>query len=281
MISIVICSANAEKYKNVCENIATTIGVPFEILSENNLVRQAGICEVYNRLATTAAFPYLCFLHEDVVFQEKGWGETLLELLNNNQVGLVGHAGCVYKSKYPGTWASALTHLYRDRNFQKKNAIEIKEHAAEVTVIDGFFMACRKEVWAEFKFDEQLLKGFHGYDIDFSLAVGLKYKILVTFDINMVHLSNGNMNQQWLEDSISVHKKWKQSLPRKTIEISEYERSISDYISLQCIMNIGLKQKQNCALVLKTYLLLVFCYFEYNRFSYSKSVMNYLFKLVK
>jgi hypothetical protein len=90
-----------------------------------------------------------------------------------------------------------------------------------------------------------------------------------------------NLNQQWLENSILVHKKWKHSLPRKTIEISEYERRISDYISLQCIMNIGLKQKQNYALVLKAYLRLVFCYFEYNRFSYSKSVMNYLLKSSK
>lgn len=281
MISIVICSINAEKLKKVSENITETIGVPFEILSENNLEKKAGLCEVYNSLAANASFPFLCFLHEDVVFQKKGWGKVLIELLNDYQIGLVGHAGCVYKSQYPGNWSSALSQLYRDRNFQEKHTIEISGNHAEVTVIDGFFMACRKQVWAEFRFDDQFLKSFHGYDIDFSLAIGLKYKVLVTYEIAMIHLSKGNMNQQWLVDSIRVHEKWKHSLPRNTIQICDDEKTISDYISLQCIMNVGLKDKVNYLLVITTYCRLLFRYFKYNRFSYSKKVIRYLFHTIR
>ena len=39
----------------------------------------------------------------------------------------------------------------------------------EVVCLDGVFICSRKEVWQQSKFNDADLKGFHFYDIDFSL----------------------------------------------------------------------------------------------------------------
>ena len=74
MISVLICSIDTELLNNVRTNIAETIGVPFEILYLDNRNEKKGICQVYNELAERARFPYLCFLHEDVILNANDWG---------------------------------------------------------------------------------------------------------------------------------------------------------------------------------------------------------------
>lgn len=47
----------------------------------------------------------------------------------------------------------------------------------EVVCIDGIFMATRKSVWHENRFDEVTFSGFHCYDLDFhfKLIENIKY----------------------------------------------------------------------------------------------------------
>src|SRR5690606_18589758 len=68
------------------------------------------------------------------------------------------------------------------------------------------------KVALEFPFDENL-KGFHGYDIDFSLSVNQKYKAIVTHEVLMSHFSEGNFSEEWLNAMIYIHKKRKKELP--------------------------------------------------------------------
>ncbi len=48
MISIIICSRDADYLRKVSENVAATIGVPYEIQAIDNSKGAYGICEAYN-----------------------------------------------------------------------------------------------------------------------------------------------------------------------------------------------------------------------------------------
>ena len=91
MISVLICSADNSLLNQVKANIEQTIGVEHEILFFDNLEKK-GICEVYNSLAAQAKFSYLCFVHEDILFQTLNWG-LLLAGTNRNafQYGIPGY----------------------------------------------------------------------------------------------------------------------------------------------------------------------------------------------
>ena len=65
------------------------------------------------------------------------------------------------------------------------------EKLSQVAVLDGVFLATSKAVWELNRFDEKILSGFHGYDLDFSLSVGRTKKLMVTYELGIVHFSSG------------------------------------------------------------------------------------------
>jgi hypothetical protein len=224
MISVIICSANKTLLNQVSENINLTVGVPFEIIATDNSTGQKGICEVYNHAAQKAQYDILCFMHEDIIIDTKNWGSIVNELFKTNpDLGLVGVAGGAYKALAPSGWqlfGDINIHMYllQDYKFARKERVLVNHNPGNkklpaVTGIDGVWFATTKKIWAEFKFDEKTFTGFHAYDVDFSLAVGQKYKIAVTYDILLLHLSDGNYNSTWVYDSMKLHKKWNKHLP--------------------------------------------------------------------
>lgn len=227
MISIVICSANEEELAQVSENIGNTVGVAYEIIAIDNRTAGRGICEVYNEGARRARFDILCFMHEDIELRTAGWGAKVLDIFKQNpRLGLLGIAGGGYKSLAPSSWynyflqenggfyanlVQGYRHTGREETVEYKNPRN--EPLSRVACIDGCWMCTRREVVRQFPFDEQLLKGFHGYDLDFSIAVNQRYQVAVTFEVLLKHFSEGNFNQTWRAQILKVHKKWPHVLP--------------------------------------------------------------------
>lgn len=230
MISVLICSINAGLLKNIRENISKTIGVPFEILFQDNRLEKKGICKVYNELASKAKFPYLCFLHEDVLFQTDNWGKKITDIFKNDEAtGLIGIAGSKYKSAYFSGWYTGARELdCANYIHQYKNGTEHicltpddKKVSEEVVCIDGVFMCCKRDAWSNISFDEIFLKGFHFYDIDFSLRMAHNYKVIVTYDIKLVHITTGgDYSNNWIETAFQFHEKMKTDLPYSKIELN-------------------------------------------------------------
>ena len=177
MISVLICSADNSLLNQVKTNIEQTIWVEHEILFFDNLEKK-GISEVYNSLAARAKFSYLCFVHEDILFQTLNWGLLLADIFSKNPaIGVVGVAGSKYKSKSFSGWYSGIPgfdcanilhrYSYGDALIclqpNKKNVLE------EVVCLDGVFICSRKDVWQQSRFNDADLKGFHFYDVDFKL----------------------------------------------------------------------------------------------------------------
>lgn len=240
-ISIIICSQTEVLNKEFEKNILETIGCDYEIIVINNSDNKYSIFEAYNIGISRSKNSYLVFIHEDLVFHTKNWGNKLLQLFDeNSQFGLIGVAGSKIKTKTPSGWWDCETHykvvniiqhlepgkIERQRIGFKSNNLE------EAVVVDGVFLAYRKLKNVGFMNN---LAGFHGYDLNLCFEVFLKgYKIGVTDLILIEHYSIGTINKEWLRSIIKIHDLYKHILPLKIIP----QRAISDEIySLERLLN--------------------------------------------
>ena len=227
MISIIICSANSHDLKLATHSIDQTIGVPYEIISFDNSDGKKGICELYNAGAKKARYELLCFMHEDIEMLSKNWGDKIVNLFKENEkLGLIGVAGGGYKSVVPSSWYNADLeinggfYIHLMQGFKYSGKPDLYDHRnpkneklSRVACLDGCWMCTRKTVADKYPFDQDLLKNFHGYDLDFSLAVNQKFEVAVTYEVLLKHFSEGNFSETWLEDTLKVHKKWSWMLP--------------------------------------------------------------------
>lgn len=209
MISIVISSYQPTFFAALEKNIAETIGVTYEIVKIHN-PGTMGICAAYNKGGTLAKYPYLLFLHEDVLFHTENWGEKLITHLEKPNCGVVGIAGSNYVPQAPSGWYM----LKKEHNFisiiqndksggNKKKIKTFDEIRVPAFGLDGVFMAVKREIYAEIKFCNYLT-GFHSYDLDFSLAVGAKYNNYIISDITVEHFSEGVDGKDWFKSIIMV-----------------------------------------------------------------------------
>jgi hypothetical protein len=224
MISVIICSVNKQLANQIQQNIAETIGVDWQAIIIDNSVNSSSITSVYNKCASVAKYDIICFVHEDVLFKTQNWGRVLINTFSTDtELGLIGLAGSKYKSDIPSGWFSGnvaidccnITHL------DKSNVSQVMHYnpdrtkqVQEVVVLDGVLLVCPKKVWQEIKFDDQLLKGFHLYDIDFSFRVAEKYKVVVIYTISLIHLTQGgSFGNEWLRYTLLWHEKMRSKLP--------------------------------------------------------------------
>jgi len=237
MISVLICSADNSLLDQVKRNIQQTIGVEHEILFFDNKEKK-GICEVYNYLAVRAKFAHLCFVHEDVLFQTANWGLVIGDIFSDPAVGAIGVAGSKYKSKSFSGWYSGIEGLdcanilhrysYGDESIHlQPNKEKMLE---EVVSLDGVFICCRKEIWQQLKFNETDLKGFHFYDIDFSLRASAICSLAVTYKINIIHITTGgDFGDNWVRTAIGYHLRSGKLLP--VTKLISQSSSIEEKIS--------------------------------------------------
>jgi len=232
MISIIIASADPGQLRQVIENIEITIGVPFEIIAINNSDGSKGICEIYNSGIQQAKYDMLCFMHEDVLIKTDDWGKHVLRFFTtHHNYGLLGIGGSEYKSLAPSGWNPTgieTAHINLIQHFKYKQQEPFHYYRnpggkefAEVACIDGVWFCTPKAIAAEVMFDEIIFKGFHAYDLDFSLSIGQNYKVGVTFDILIEHFSEGSYDAEWIAATLDLHKKWNSSLPLNLKPISK------------------------------------------------------------
>ncbi|PWN68330.1 hypothetical protein C1631_016660 [Chryseobacterium phosphatilyticum] len=209
MISIIISSYLPHYFSALEKNIEETIGVPYEIIKIDN-PGLMGICEAYNKGAGKANFDYLLFIHEDILFKNEDWGNKLINHLSQKNTGIIGLAGSSYVPSAPSSWTVA--EKYNFVNILQGNKEDTqyfpiqttKENRNKVFAVDGVFLGIKKENFNQFKFNEELLKGFHGYDLDFSLRVSKKHQNYVVDDILIQHFSGGKLDKNWLDANIKV-----------------------------------------------------------------------------
>lgn len=228
MVSIIIASTSHDLAEAIEKNIADTIGLPFEIIVVENKCAPRSLCAVYNEAAAVAKYDFVCLMHEDICIHTMNWGAIALGIMDDPEVGVIGVAGGTYKSLTPAGWAcpgleGEGNKVNLIQHYKYTNAAPVLEYynsnedkLAKVATVDGVWMFTRKKVIVDFPFDNQLLNGFHGYDIDFCLNVSGQFKVVVTFDILIEHYSEGNYDRAWLEAMLKIHTKHRENLPLNT-----------------------------------------------------------------
>lgn len=226
MLSIIVSSYQKDNFYNFSKNIRETIGVGFsyEIIAIEN-PGLMGICEAYNKGAEKSLYSNLLFIHEDVLFTTQNWGEVLIRHLNELNCGCVGVAGNAIKTRFPIAWwdikESKYTHIVQST----KSGTLIKKRLAtnnnDAVLLDGVFIGVKKEVWNKIKFNEGLLKNFHGYDIDFSIRVSRYYNNYIINDIHLTHFSEGTPNKKWFEELTKVYQYNKGFINKSQIKLDD------------------------------------------------------------
>ena len=218
MISIVVCSRSGTLNDELAKNIRTTIGCDYELTIIDNSRNSYSIYEAYNKGLEKAKGEIVCFVHDDILFHTKNWGIILYNLFGYQQnIGLIGIAGGVGKSKMPSPWWNSFSdHIRIIQNYENRPSEEwnkgfSKSKEVEVSAIDGVFMAMKAD--DRIKFDTRL-KGFHNYDLLLSILTrSLGKRVIVTNRILIEHFSAGKLNKDWFKSTSKIHRLYSQYLP--------------------------------------------------------------------
>jgi GT2 family glycosyltransferase len=221
MLSIIICSRSPKINAELEENIKTSVGLPYELIVIDNSENKYSIFSAYNVGMEKAVFPFLCFVHEDVLFKTNNWGSLICKHLRNPNIGILGVAGGDLITKIPSSWSehkAAANYIQFDKKTKKSKLIyynkQCVENLHEVVLLDGFFLCTTSDFLKKVKFDEETFKGFHFYDIDICLQSKLAgYKNYVVFDVLIEHFSSGFKSKDWIKEWFKLEEKWKNHLP--------------------------------------------------------------------
>ena len=225
-ISIITCSINPESCGQMLESVKNTIGINYETIVFNNLEKGFGICQVYNYCAAKAIYPYLCFIHEDIIMSTQNWGKEMVDFAEKiKNCGVIGFAGGTTANKNFIGWnhgPKGRFRYYDSDTMGKINKIEElsfkynnpeNKKYAEVVTLDGLFLFVSREIWKKIPFDEERIKGFHFYDADFTFSISLKHQNFVCLTVDVYHFSGGNRTIAYYKNALIFQKKWKNELP--------------------------------------------------------------------
>jgi len=214
----IVCSMR-EHDKEFEEHVKKTIGLKdYELLFYINPGTHS-LTELYNKGLKESKNKYVLFCHNDIKYLKSGWGKRYIEQLENQDYGIIGHAGTT-KLTESGRWwddmnlmVGQVWHQHHDEQSGKTMKWESKysgnfgENIIQTINLDGLAFCVNKDKIKE-KFDENI-KGFHFYDLDFTLSNHLAgVKCGVVFDNPILHKSIGMTNEQWETTRQQFVDKW-------------------------------------------------------------------------
>lgn len=225
MISLIICSRKTNVPRFFEKNVADTIGnIEYEIIWIENSDNKRSIFQAYNHGVKQAKYPYLCFMHEDIKFCSKNWGEEVIAKLSQPQTGLVGVIGGCYIGKTSLSWyiprcnkgSIIQGRLEKGKYTTYNESFNDNVTNDNVVAVDGLWMCLRKELFEKgiIHWDEESYTGFHLYDLDICMQVNrAKLYIKIASDVTIEHSSLGTKTPDFYEAVLSFHRKWDDMLP--------------------------------------------------------------------
>lgn len=217
-LSVIICSIDPDKCRDCTDSLRRTAGINLEIRVIDNRGDSRPIADIYNEGAELTSAPYLMFIHEDVIISNNGWGWQLIQKLSEPSTGVIGFAGSTLRVPVPGGWdqggpeymRASLRHVEDGVCHEVSAGAVSGETFRQVITVDGLAMAVRRDVWADYPFDQHVLDGFHCYDIDFSVEIAAAgYQNYVMYGVDVLHLSSGSYNETWMRATLDMfYTKW-------------------------------------------------------------------------
>lgn len=214
MISLIVCSSSSHFYSIFSKSVAESVGCVYEIIKIDNYDSKYSITQAYDLGASKAKWNILVFLHEDVVFHSKNWGNELIRYFNTlKNPGVLGIAGSSYLPISPSDWWLSDRQYLHSYFLSNKKDGKVGEGVLTsygqqvpkiVYALDGMFLAIKKNIYQEFSFNTSL-SGFHGYDTAICYQVSQKYHNYFVPGILLEHFSKGYPNETWLKNTIAAN----------------------------------------------------------------------------
>lgn len=230
MISIIICSTKSDISDVLKENIQETVGVPYELVVIDNSKGEYSIFEAYNIGVERAKYPYICFIHEDIMFRSLDWGTILCKVFDDDDsIGLIGVVGTYMLPKLPQGWwygaaVGSVVQSDRSKTMKKEPYVIEYEHIAlnDAVACDGLFLSIPKRLFSSIKFDTETYNGFHCYDLDICMQVlDFGCRVVVVENVIIEHFSRGIYSKSLLSNLLQFNKKWQNKLPCASSNIQQ------------------------------------------------------------
>jgi len=181
---------------------------------------EKSLTKVYNEILNQAKNDIVVLCHDDILFDDKGWGNKLIKHFDKTNFGILGVAGTTSMPSSGMWWEERnkmlgiVNHKHEGKKWESKYSTSLGNEAEKVVIVDGLFIAIHKDR-IKSNFIEEF-DGFHFYDISFCFENYIKgVEIGVIYNIKITHLSIGQTNDKWEENKIKFAKKYADNLPVK------------------------------------------------------------------
>lgn len=256
MISIIICTANPDKIADIELNIKDTIGIGYELIVINNSKFEYNIFQAYNLGVEKSNFPLLCFMHDDIVYHSKNWGNEVINHFQSPDTGMIGISGTRYLSPVPSIWWAGgekysdsengtlcinciQTSIQHPGKNKYSKIMPLNSPGIQVAVLDGLWFCIPKKMFRLIRFDDNTFSGFHFYDLDISMQIhDSGYKIFCVYNIIVEHISDSNTDMNWLKACMAFYHKWKNHLPVSIIRIPFLQKVYIYFIAYKLLIYI-------------------------------------------
>ena len=174
-------------------------GTPHELIA----IRDArSLAEAYNRGVAASRGDVVLLSHDDIDVLVPDFAARLHEHLRTFDA--LGVMGATQMSGPGWTWSRHphlrgwITHRGPEEDGWYASVVDPRPVAGDIVVLDGVFMAARRSVFDEVRFDDETFDGFHLYDIDWSCrAAEAGFRLGVAGDLGIVHESRGRFGEKW------------------------------------------------------------------------------------
>jgi len=202
-ISIVTCSDDDAQYAAMAASYGRAlVDWPHDIV---RIADARSIAEGYTRGAAAATGEIVIFSHDDVELLAADFGPRLARRLAECDV--LGVAGAT-RATGPAWPFAGWPFLHGSVIYPEAIGYRVTVYsrtaplARGIRVMDGVFLAMRREVALRIGWDADTCDGFHGYDVDFTLrAAQAGLRLAVASDLGVVHRSYGSFDERWEESA--------------------------------------------------------------------------------
>jgi len=158
--------------------------------------RNFGPIVALNQGIAHSSSPIICTMHNDLIVFEKNWLRKLVSLIESDQsIGLIGFAGRKTIDKRGVVDEKSLVHNLQNENLNTS----MKELYQEVAVLDGVFIAGRRDVFKKIGCFDEIYGLMHLYDLDISLKSRRAGYKNVVINVEALHIYNGGVTRKTKE----------------------------------------------------------------------------------
>ncbi len=199
-VSVIVCSVDDAKARTIEALYGRLLaGVPHDIL----VLRDArSLAEAYNRGIAAARGDVVVLSHDDIDIAAADFAARVLAHLQAHDA--VGVVGATRLTGPVPVWAGHpyvrgwITHHAPGSPEWQVNVLDPRPVAGGLAVLDGVFLAGRRQAFAAVPFDAATFDGFHGYDVDWSgRAAQAGLRLAAAGDLRIVHASGGSYDETW------------------------------------------------------------------------------------